>query len=221
VASEADESAQLDVALVKELTGGDTHRARFLYQGEFEFKPQFKLFLVTNKIPPIRETTYAIWDRLHYIPFEWRVPDELMDRKLPLKLLGELPGILAKAVKSCLDWQKDGLQPPEKVLYAGKQLYKEMDTIGQFLSECIEQVEDETTTTAHKDLYQIFVHWCKTNGIHKAPSSKWVASELRNKKFVSDRLTDNVLHWRGLKANATAQYELGHPEKNTGRGEKF
>jgi putative DNA primase/helicase len=144
-----------------------------------------------------------------------------MDRKLPLKLLGELPGILAKAVKSCLDWQKDGLQPPEKVLYAGKQLYKEMDTIGQFLSECIEQVEDETTTTAHKDLYQIFVQWCKTNGIHKAPSSKWVASELRNKKFVSDRLTDNVLHWRGLKANATAQYELGHPEKSTGRGEKF
>ena len=37
--------------VVKQLTGGDTIAARFLYQDFFEFEPQFKLWLGTNHKP--------------------------------------------------------------------------------------------------------------------------------------------------------------------------
>ena len=199
VASEADERNPLDVALVKELTGGDTHRARFLYGREFEFAPQFKLFLVTNKVPPIHETTYAIWDRLHYVPFEWRVPDGKVDRALPLKLLGELPGILAHAVRACLEWQTDGLAPPEKVLQAGQQLYKEMDTIGEFISEECEVGDATKLKETHKDLYARFTRWCQESGLRYIPSSKTLGSYLREKRFTDRRLGKNILFWLGIR----------------------
>jgi putative DNA primase/helicase len=196
VASEADERMPLDVALVKELTGGDTHRARFLYGREFEFIPQFKLFLVTNKVPPIHETTYSIWDRLHYVPFEWRVPDDKIDKSLSLRLLGELPGILTKAVEHCIEWQQHGLCPPDKVLKAGERLYKDMDTCGQFFIDCCKEAPENRIK--HKELYVAFTAWCKSSGINKAPSSKWLAAELRSKKYQAERMGGNVMYWQGI-----------------------
>jgi putative DNA primase/helicase len=208
VASEADERMPLDVALVKELTGGDTHRARHLYGREFEFNPQFKLFLVTNKIPPIHETTYAIWDRLHYVEFTWRVPDNKVDRGLPLKLLGELSGILTKAVRACLEWQRTGLEPPPRVLKAGEKLYTEMDTMGEFLSECCETGNDNFKTT-HKSLYHVFFHWSKDQGFLKPPSSKALASYLREKRYAEQNGTGNVKMWCGIRPTAKTMTEAG------------
>lgn len=209
IANEADERASLDVALVKELTGGDTHRARHLYGREFEFAPQFKLFLVTNKVPPIHETTYAIWDRLHYVPFDWRVPDSKVDRALPLRLLGELPGILAKAAKACREWQKEGLNPPDKVLKAGRQLYQDMDTLGEWLAE--ETEAGDKFKTSHKDLYRAFTGWARDNGWTRPPSSKTFGGYLRERRFPEIRSTGNQKFWLGLK--------LRRPVETDSRGE--
>lgn len=207
IASEADERQALDVALVKELTGGDTHRARHLHSREFEFAPQFKLFLVTNKVPPIHETTYAIWDRLHYVPFEWRVPENQVDRGLPLRLLGELPGILAKAAKACLEWQAEGLRPPPKVLKAGAKLYAEMDTFGEFLTDCCET--GDNFRVPHKDLYQAFFHWAKDQGYSRPPSSKILTAYLRERKFPEQNGAGNMKIWLGLRPTTKIMMEGG------------
>ena len=49
---------------MKEITGGDTIAARFLYGEHFEFIPQFKLVLVTNHCPRVDGDDDAIWRRL-------------------------------------------------------------------------------------------------------------------------------------------------------------
>ncbi len=198
IASEADQAASLDVALVKELTGTDTVRARFLYGREFEFAPVFKLFLATNHVPQIYESTYAFWDRLHYIEFKYRVPENKVNKKLPLLLLGELEGILAKAVVSCRGWQRDGLQPPAMVLKAGKELQERMDTFGEWKQERCEDVF-KTESVSHGDLYMDFSEWMKNRGVKKPPSSKALASYLREKGYCEKRATDNVKIWCGLR----------------------
>ena len=48
ISSEPNEGVRLDEGLVKQLTGGDTVTARYLYGKEFEFNPQFKLWLATK-----------------------------------------------------------------------------------------------------------------------------------------------------------------------------
>ena len=54
---------------MKEITGGDTIAARFLYGEHFEFRPAFKLWLVTNHLPRVDGGDDAIWRRLRLIPF--------------------------------------------------------------------------------------------------------------------------------------------------------
>ena len=160
IATENDGSTNLDTSAVKELTGNDAVRARFLYGKEFEFVPQFKLFLVANHVPPIADDSRATWDRLHYINFNFRVPDEKVDKGLQLKLLGELEGILAKAVRACLEWQKGGLDPPDSVIQAGQRLEREMDLFGQFFEERLDAT-DRDAKVSGKVLYNEFRVWSK------------------------------------------------------------
>jgi len=68
-ATESQKQAVLDEATVKEVTGGDSISARFLFREFFEFRPQFKIWLATNHRPTIRGMDDAIWRRIRLIPF--------------------------------------------------------------------------------------------------------------------------------------------------------
>ena len=103
ITSESETNHKLAEGLVKQITGGDTVTARHLYQEEFEFAPQFKLFLATNRRPNIEGTDEGIWRRIHLIPFEVTIPADKRDKTLPDKLQGELEGVLAWAVRGCLE----------------------------------------------------------------------------------------------------------------------
>jgi putative DNA primase/helicase len=206
IASEADDAATLDAAVVKTLTGSDTIRARFLYGREFEFKPAFKLFMVTNHVPKIQESSHALWDRLHRIPFGYRVPENKIDKKLPLKLFGELDGILARSVRSCLDWQKNGLQPPEKVIKAGEELKENMDTLGQFIRDIV--VKDENTKILHSVLYDDYVRWVKENGMRFPVTRRTLAIYLREHDFSSYNGGGNYLTWKGISTRGEGQSSL-------------
>jgi putative DNA primase/helicase len=102
----------LDEERVKELTGGDTISARFLYHELFDFRPQFKLMMATNYLPQVRGTDLGIWRRLQVIPFAATFIGKAQDKHLPAKLRKELPGILAWAVRGAVEWYRDGLRPP-------------------------------------------------------------------------------------------------------------
>ncbi|HSZ77188.1 MAG TPA: phage/plasmid primase, P4 family [Chthoniobacterales bacterium] len=178
IASETAGNRELDTSLVKELTGGDTIRTRHLYASEFEFQPQFKLILVTNTVPPIHEVTEAIWDRLHYVAFNYRVPEEKVDRKLREKLQAELPGILAKMVLACGEWQRDGLKPPPEVFAARTELYRDNDSFGAFLDEEVEMAQ--ASYSVHREIYQRLRLWWGRNFSSKPPSSKRLLQYLRH-----------------------------------------
>ena len=86
---------RLNEGLVKQLTGGgDRVTARHLYGNEFEFTPEFKLWMGTNHKPIIRGTDIGIWRRIHLIPFTVQIPTEQVDRQLKYKLKAEYPAIL-------------------------------------------------------------------------------------------------------------------------------
>ncbi|MCH5463531.1 phage/plasmid primase, P4 family, partial [Secundilactobacillus sp. HBUAS58055] len=118
--SEPNDGLRLDEGLVKQLTGGDTVTARFLYGKEFEFKPEFKLWLATNHKPIIRGTDDGIWRRLMLIPFDVKIPDNRVDKDLKYKLQREEVGILNWMVEGALKWQREGLIPPQIVQQASK-----------------------------------------------------------------------------------------------------
>jgi putative DNA primase/helicase len=114
--SELDDGERIAEARVKSLTGGDVISCRFLHQGFFEYRPAFKVLLLGNYKPTIRGTDHGIWRRIHLLPFKVTISDSEKDPGLYQKLMNELPGILAWAVRGCMAWQKHGLHPPKVVL---------------------------------------------------------------------------------------------------------
>jgi len=167
-ASESEEGKRLNEPLIKEVTGGDTLCARFLHAEFFEFEPECKLWLSTNHKPVVRGTDKAIWDRIKLIPFAVTIPEAEQDKHFGEKLKAELAGILAWAMRGCLDWQENGLGVPGAVKRATESYREEMDTLGDFIKDCC--VVGPTVEVITKDVYNVYVEWCKANG--EQPISK-------------------------------------------------
>jgi len=161
---EVDDGRRLAEGLVKQLTGGDMIKARFMHRDFFQFQPTHKLVLLTNHKPVVKGTDYAIWRRIRLVPFEVTIPESERDKTLPQKLRAEAPGILAWAVRGCLAWQERGLDFPESIRNATDSYRSESDTLAAFFSErCF---TGETATAKAGDVYQAYRSWCEENGEH-------------------------------------------------------
>jgi putative DNA primase/helicase len=162
VCTEIEQGRALAEVQVKQLTGGDRVKARFMRQDFFEFEPTHKIFLAANHRPIIRGTDYAIWRRIHLVPFNATFKEDQQDKGLLSKLLAELPGILAWAVRGCSEWQIAGLQPPAAVVAATRSYREDQDVFADFLADrCV--LGPERSCSA-ESLYQAFVGWCQATG---------------------------------------------------------
>ena len=169
--AEPNEGVRLNEGLVKQLTGGDKVTASRKYENEFEFYPEFKLWMSTNHKPVIRGTDVGIWRRICLIPFTVCIPKEKVDKNLKYKLHQELPGILKWAVDGCLLWQREGLEQPQAVKQATAEYRSEMDVISAFLSECC--IIGGAGTERAKSLFQAYAKWAKENNEYEMKSTKF------------------------------------------------
>lgn len=195
---EAEDGRRLAESLVKQLTGGDPIVARFLFQEEFEFRPQFKIWFAANHKPIIRGDDLAIWRRIHLVPFTVTIPDNDIDKSLSEKLAAEAPGILNWAIRGCLEWQRDGLRPPQAVRDATDTYRIEMDHIGGWLADCCICGLMQKDTS--KRLYESYRRWCEDAGAHPLGMVKF-AQKLVERGFLKQRNSQGVQYqgiaWRG------------------------
>ena len=173
--SEVEEGAALAEALVKKLTGGDVVTARFLFAEFFDFTPTFKIWLAANHKPRIHGDDYAIWDRIRLIPFVVRIERDRQDKDLLNKLCKEDSGILAWAVRGCIDWWANGLRPPPEVMLATAAYQSEMDTFDKWIRERCELDPNPLSLfeAAASELYEDYGRWSKENELWAVSSVKF------------------------------------------------
>jgi len=160
-ASEPDEDCILAEGVVKQLTGQNKVTCRFLYQEFFEYLPQFKILLATNHKPEVKGGDYAIWRRLHLIPFEVTIPPERQDKTLAEKIIGdELPGVLTWALHGLAAWRDGGLVPPAAVVVATKAYREDMDIIGDWIDQDCEVSPDLPFARTSK-LFESYKGFCE------------------------------------------------------------
>ncbi|MBS5816072.1 MAG: DNA primase [Enterococcus casseliflavus] len=188
--SEPNEGVRMDEGLVKQLTGGDKVTARFLYGKEFEFTPEFKLWLATNHKPIIRGTDDGIWRRMNLIPFTIQIPDHKKDKNLKYKLKRESVGILNWIVEGCLMWQREGLKRPKIVEDASKEYREEMDVTAAFINDCCERGINKRVKA--KDFYQAYKTWANENGQYEMNSTKF-GKEMSN-KFNKKKTNQGIMY---------------------------
>lgn len=194
IASELPEGRRLDEPLIKDLSGGDTIKARFLHQEFFEFQPQAKIWIFGNHKPNIRGTDEGIWSRVKMIPFEVTIPASERDPKLKSKLIArELPGILAWMAAGCRQWLGNGLNPPEKVDNATQAYRAEMDVLAQFITECC--VIEETAEVTASALYSVYKDWADNEAVSKIEFGK----RLKERGFTPQRNKTGARAWLGIR----------------------
>lgn len=174
VAQETEAGRALAEAKLKTLTGGDRISARFMRGDFFEFTPAFKLVMVGNHRPVIRNPDDAMRRRLHLLPLTYRPPRP--DPTLPEALRRELPGILAWAVEGCLAWQHQGLGMPPAVREATASYFAEQDLLAQWLAERCDR-RDPRAETPSSNLYNDWKGWAEARG-ESAGSNKAFSSGL-------------------------------------------
>ena len=189
---EPTEGVRLNEGLLKQLTGGSKVTCRFLYGDEFEYTPEFKIWVATNHKPVVRGTDVGIWRRIKLIPFEVNIPKDKVDKNLKYKLRQEFPQILAWAVEGCMKWQADGsLGESVKVIEATKDYKQEMDLIAAFVEQCIIIDYDTEQKVMASDLFAIYRAWAKEN-------NEW---EMTSKRFgmeMAKKTPEKVKTARGI-----------------------
>lgn len=206
-AVEANSKAKLDEALIKSVTGGDKIVARFLYKEEFEYYPQFKLFLATNHKPIIGASDYGIIRRIRFVPFNHRYTGDQVDRTIGDKLKLEASGILNWLLEGLRIWRREGLGYPKVIKEATENYLSSIDIIGNFINDCcVLNIDDLKLTSSVPNiselkgarfkskceanlLYNVYSQWAELNGVIKmgSPSLKYTFEErgIHQKRFSS------------------------------------
>jgi len=190
---EPEKGLELNIALIKQLTGGDTYTGRFLHENPVEFKPEFKIFINTNHLPRTADTTIFTSDRVKLIPFNRHFLPHEQDTGLKklFRKQESKSGILNWLIEGYRMLAADGLVLPEKVKQAISEYEQAGDVFGNFCDETLIQAEGNRLKTAV--LYERYKPWAKTNGYKPLCSQDFVA-ELRGRYEVKhDRRKGNVV----------------------------
>jgi putative DNA primase/helicase len=221
--AETKRRVELEESVVKQITRQDTISARAPYGKPFKYRPQFKLWMSTNHKPEIPDGSEAIWDQLRLIPFTPRFEGKKADTKLPVRLREELPGVLAWAVRGCVEWVQHGLGTSKAVDDATAEYRNDTDPIERFfVSEC---EFGEVYFVTKKDLRAAWDHWAQEEDVDYLAPQKFTAimrerGVVKNFREGKSRSGDRI--WRGIGLRSDRKplspEEVSAPKKSCKQG---
>lgn len=162
-ASETKPNQRMNEHVVKNFTGGESQSAERKYGHPFAFKPVGKIWLGVNHQPTVVDDSYGFWRRVRLLPFMRTFSGSTDDRHLKDTLRDEAQGILAWAVRGCLDWQANRLPAPSSILAAVDDYQQQEDPLAEFVAAHITM--DPEGRESYGRLMATYLTWAKTQGM--------------------------------------------------------
>ncbi len=167
--SETSKGDEIDTGLVKNLTGGDLVSARAPAEKGWDYIPTWKLYLAGNNLPTADADDEAFWSRFLILPFMVSFRDR-RDDAIDKVLASELPGILAWAVRGCLEWQRRGgglsglIDGAASVTSAVQAYRSDSDDLGDFLTANTIKNDGHLPCPKTSSVYQRYRAWITAQG---------------------------------------------------------
>jgi P4 family phage/plasmid primase-like protien len=160
VASETEEGRGWDAQRVKLLTGGDRISARLMRQDFFSYTPTFKIVIAGNHRPVLNTVDDAWRRRLVIIPFMNRPknPDDTLKRRLR----DEYPFVLHWMLAGLDDFQRNGLQIPDRVAAETASYFEVSDTLALWIDTACDVGATHAATNAA--LFESYEQHCRAAG---------------------------------------------------------
>ncbi|GHF81898.1 DNA primase family protein [Streptomyces thermodiastaticus] len=204
--SETEKGRKFAEATMKRLVGGDPIEANYMHKNPITFDPSHTLIMLTNHLPAVSGDDPAVWRRLLVIPFDVVIPEEERDSGLPDRLKQAAPAVLAWAYAGWLDYQQQGLNPPEAVRVRTEQYKADSDTLGRFLSE--RTMANRHGAVRARELFQAWSSWCHDNGIKADEIGSEVAFAASMKARGYEKAKRNIgAVWLGLMLTGSEEDE--------------
>lgn len=163
---ETAQGKRLAEALMKQLTGETTIKAKFMRQDYFEFENQTAVWLATNHKPIVQGMDYAAWRRIRLIPFRVKIPEDQRSEPAKVKaaLRAERDGILRWLVDGLRMYREKGsLDPaPAAVMAATEEYQREMNSVRLWLDDCA--VLDPNGFVPVTGMRRSYEDWCSDEG---------------------------------------------------------
>ena len=174
---EPDADEQLNIGELKKLSGGDSYWARDLFErgkSTKEVFPMFQITFICNKLPKLKYSDKATWNRLRVIPFESTFVDsdqpcpttleeQILQKRFPMDktFSSKIKGMVNAFAWYLLEWRQKITTrvEPEKVKEATAIYRKQNDIYRQFIEECIS--EDKYSVISLTEIYAQFKEWYK------------------------------------------------------------
>lgn len=180
VLEEPDGDEQINIGMLKSLSGNDSYWARDLFETgkqTREMTPMFKLIFICNKLPKMRYSDKATWNRIRVIPFESTFvrpgepcpetyAEQLLQKRFPMDkefnkkiptMIQAFAWVLLKHHQNVVTNPSYIRHEPEKIKVATALYRKQNDIYRQFVEECI--VEEEGERISLTELYSQFKEW--------------------------------------------------------------
>ena len=193
---EVEDGKKLAETLVKQLTGGEIIKARYMNQNFFEFSPTWSFVLVANHRPDIPVGGDATWRRIRIVPWEVSLPegqqrpqDAVID-----ELLQDGASILRWLLAGLADWQTELHWCPDEVKAATNQYQEEQDRLQGFIADCCKV--DRFSEVEVGALFAAYADWTQKNDIDPL-EKKWFGKAIRAKGYSQKKVTPRK--WVGLK----------------------
>ena len=224
---EPDKNEEINVGLMKELTGNDTIIARALHKDPIEFKPQFKMVLTCNDLPKVSANDRGTWRRISVVefisnfvedpdpsePYEFMIDEELDEK---LKIWPE--AFMYLLLEYFKKYKKNGIKEPNEVKRNTEDYKVDSDMFVGFFSEKLIEVENpENGGIKLDDIYFVYQDWHKQayGQNAKCPTRKDLKDNLV-KKYGKKAATSSKNVWIGLafKENTTSDILLDEDDDN-------
>ena len=208
---EPDKNEEINVGLMKELTGNDTIIARGLHKDPIEFKPQFKMVLTCNDLPRVSANDRGTWRRISVVDFPSKFVDEpdpsepyefKIDDKLDEKLKSWPEAFMFMLIEYFKKYKKYGIKEPNDVKRNTEDYQVESNMfIGFFNERLIETDNADSSGIKLDDIYNLYQDWHKQayGQNSKCPTRKELKDNLQKKYGKKHTNHKNV--WLGLEFN--------------------
>jgi P4 family phage/plasmid primase-like protien len=165
---EPDHGDKMNVGRMKEISGGDQIVGRALFKEMEKFKPQCKIFMTCNDLPPIEAMDGGTWRRLIVILFgsEFVNPDDIKyknqfpkDQNLEYSIGKWKNAFMTMLLKYYKLYRSEGLIEPESVKLHTRKYKKKNDICEEFVDACVVVTGNSTNTESTDVIYEYFKNW--------------------------------------------------------------
>jgi P4 family phage/plasmid primase-like protien len=177
-AEETEEGSSLNVAKMKELTGGNKITTRRLFEDIEEFKPQAHWFLVCNNMPKVTSDDGGTWRRVLKVDFVSKFVEDPSDSEYEgMQYVFKRDDHVGEKLYECREaflsylfnhyypmFVREGLKIPTEILNSTDIYRKDNDQFFQYMKDRIIKTTNMNDIIKISEVYNDFRFWYKETG---------------------------------------------------------